>query len=232
MTDKASTILDAIAGRRSVRAFLPDPVPKETVEQILQAAARAPSGSNIQPWQVIVLTGDPLRQFCEELSAMSLSGAPSEWEYHYYPRQWREPYLARRRKVGWDLYGALGIRKGDRDATARQHARNFAFFDAPVGMIFTMDRDMEMGSWLDLGMFLQNIMIAARAFGLETCPQAAFAQYAVTIARLLDVPAERQVIVGMALGKADPSDPSNRFDTERVPVPDFARFIDRLPGAD
>ena len=226
----AQAVLDAITGRRSIRRFLPAPVPRETVERILQIAARAPSGSNIQPWQVIVLTGQALKDFGDQLTAHSLSGAPAEWEYAYYPRHWREPYLARRRKVGWDLYGALGIGRGDREATARQHARNFGFFGAPVGLIVTMDRDMETGSWLDLGMFLQNILIAARGFGLDTCPQAAFAGYAATVSRLLGIPAGRQVIVGMALGHADPTAPENGFPTAREEVGAFARFVETLPG--
>lgn len=229
MSAPDAAVLAAITGRRSIRAFLPTPVARDTVEQILQAAARAPSGTNIQPWQVVVLTGEALAGFGAHLSAMSLAGAPSEQDYAYYPERWREPYLARRRKVGWDLYGALGIRKGDREATARQHARNYAFFDAPVGMIFTMDRDMEIGSWLDMGMFLQNVMIAARAWGLETCPQAAFANYAKTVARLLDIPADRQVIVGMALGHPDPAAPEYRFQTDREPVSSFTRFVTTLP---
>ena len=175
------------------------------------------------------LRAEALAGFGAHLSAMSLAGAPSEQDYAYYPQRWREPYLARRRKVGWDLYSALGIRKGDREATARQHARNYAFFDAPVGMIFTMDRDLEIGSWLDMGMFLQNVMIAARAWGLETCPQAAFANYAQTVARLLDIPADRQVIVGMALGHPDPGAPEYRFQTDREPVSSFTRFVTTLP---
>lgn len=229
MSGTADAVMRAITGRRSIRAFLPTPVERDTIERILQAAARAPSGSNIQPWQVVVLTGEALVEFGDCLSSFSQSGAPYEREYAYYPERWRDPYLSRRRKVGWDLYGALGITKGDRDAMARQHARNYVFFDAPVGMIFTMDRNMEVGSWLDLGMFLQNIMIAARAFGLETCPQAAFASYAVTVARLLDIPEERQVIVGMALGHPDPAAPEFRFATEREEVASFTRFVDTLP---
>lgn len=231
MRGATETVLDAITGRRSTRAFLPTPVERATVERILAAAARAPSGSNIQPWQAVVLTGAALKQLTDHLTAHALAGAPAEREYAYYPRHWREPYLARRRKVGWDLYGALGIGRGEREATARQHARNYAFFDAPVGMIFTMDRDMEIGSWLDLGMFLQNIMIAARAFGLDTCPQAAFAHYAPTVARLLDIPEGRQVIVGMALGHADRAAPENRFATEREPVASFTHFVETLPQA-
>lgn len=228
MTEMHNALLQIIGDRRSVRAFLPKPVPRETVELILKIAARAPSGTNMQPWQAIVLTGNALKDFGKLLSTHALSGARTEWEYAYYPKEWRDPYLSRRRKVGWDLYSVLGIVKGDRHATSLQHARNYRFFDAPVGMIFTMDRDMEIGSWLDLGMFLQNIMIVARALGLDTCPQAAFAQYAETVAQLLDIPSERQVIVGMALGHADMAAPENRFDTDREVVGSFTRFIQTL----
>lgn len=217
---------EALATRRSIRAFRPDPVPHETVEAILALAARAPSGSNIQPWQAIVLTGKPLREFGTALKARSLSGDPGHWEYNYYPQQWREPYLSRRRKVGWDLYASLGIQRGEHDRMAAQHARNYDFFGAPVGMLFTMDRDMEVGSWLDLGMFLQSVMIAARGFGLDTCPQAAFALYAGPIGEMLGIPADRQVICGIALGHADPDAPENRFETVREPVAAFTRFLD------
>lgn len=222
------TAEEAILSRRSVRAFLPNPVPRPLLVRILELAARAPSGSNIQPWQVIVLTGTPLARLGAELRALSLSGDPGTEEYAYYPRRWREPYLGRRRKVGFDLYGSLGIPRGDRARMAQQMARNFVFFDAPVGLFFTMDRDMETGSWLDYGMFLENIMIAARGFGLDTCPQAAFNQYGHVITQRLAIPADRMLVCGMALGYADPDAPENRFPVEREPVEAFARFVDDL----
>lgn len=218
----------AIRSRRSVRAFLPTPVPDATVAAILELAARAPSGSNIQPWQVAVLRGDPLQALTAELHALSLAGDPGREDYAYYPQQWREPYLARRRKVGWDLYASLGIARGDRERTAQQLARNYLFFDAPVGLIFTVDRDMERGSWLDYGMFLQTIMIAARGFGLDTCPQAAFNVYGHVIAERLGLAPTQQIVCGMALGYGDPQAPENRFETEREPLERFVRFVDRL----
>jgi len=223
---EAGDVLAAIRSRRAIRAFLPDPIPRETITRILDVAARAPSGSNIQPWQVIVVTGAPLRRLGEELHGLSLAGEKGKAEYAYYPRQWREPYLARRRKVGWALYDSLGIARGQSERMAAQHARNFRFFDAPVGMFFTLDRDMEYGSWLDLGMFVQNVMIAARGLGLDTCPQAAFCPYHAIISDRLSIPADRQLIMGMALGRADPNTPENRFETEREPAESFARFID------
>ncbi|MDI4663947.1 nitroreductase [Xanthobacter autotrophicus] len=219
---------DAIRSRRSIRAFLPTPVCDETVAAILELAARAPSGTNIQPWQVLVLRGEPLAALTRELHALSIAGDPGTEEFAYYPRQWREPYLSRRRKVGWDLYGTLGIAKGDTERMRQQLARNFLFFDAPVGLVFTIDRDMERGSWLDYGMFLQNIMIAARGFGLDTCPQAAFNAYGAVIAKRLAIPDTKMVVCGMALGYADAAAPENRFETEREPLEGFVRFIDTL----
>lgn len=222
------TVEEALRTRRSVRAFLPTPVPREIIVRILELAARAPSGSNIQPWQVLVLTGEPLRALGAELNARVLSGDTGEEEYRYYPKAWREPYIGRRRKVGWDLYGALGIARGENEKMSRQHARNFQFFDAPVGLFFTIDRDMELGSWLDYGMFLENIMIAARGFGLDTCPQAAFNAYGAVIAERIAIPQTRMLVCGMALGHADPAAPENHFTTEREPVEGFTRFVDHL----
>lgn len=217
-----------IASRHSTRAFLPREVPRALLMRILDLAARAPSGSNIQPWQVQVLTGAPLRALGAELQALSLAGDPGEPGYAYYPRNWREPYLSRRRKVGWDLYSALGIGRADKDRMATQHALNFTFFGAPVGLIFTIDRDMEQGSWLDYGMFLGTVMIAARGLGLDTCPQAAFNRYSQVIARRLALPAERMVVCGMALGYADPAHPANAFTTEREPATHFTTFVEAL----
>ncbi len=224
----AQAVAAAIASRRSMRAFLPTPVPPAVLDQILELGARAPSGSNIQPWQVLVLTGAPLRTLGAELVALEQAGAPRAAEYQYYPRAWREPYLARRRKVGWDLYAALGIGRRDTGRMAAQHARNLVFFDAPVGLIFTIDRDLELGSWLDYGMFLENIMVAARGFGLDTCPQAAFISYAGHIARRLAIPESQMLVCGMALGYGDPDAVENRFETEREPLSGFVRHVAAL----
>ncbi|MFA7437066.1 nitroreductase [Castellaniella sp.] len=229
ITEPCMPASEAIRSRRSIRAFLPNPVPQCTIEQILETAARAPSGSNIQPWQVVVLTGSARQALSQEIEAAALSGDAGEAEYAYYPRQWREPYLARRRTVGWALYGSLGIQRGQSDRMAAQHRRNYCFFDAPVGLFLTMDRDMEQGSWLDLGMFAQNIMIAARGLGLDTCPQAAFCRYHRLISQRLGIPAHRQLIMAIALGYADMTAPENNFPTEREPVHEFTRFVDELP---
>ena len=214
----------AIATRRSIRAFTAQPVPEARVREILSLASRAPSMTNTQPWRVHVLTGASRARLCAEILAAHEADAHGKMEYDYYPREWRSPYLDRRRQVGWALYGLLGIAKGDRAATKRQHARNFDFFGAPVGLIFTIDRDLGTGSYLDYGMFLENIMIAARGFGLDTCPQAAFATYPAIIRRQLGVPEHELVLCGMALGYADPEAVENRLVTERVSVEEFVSF--------
>jgi nitroreductase len=146
-------------------------------------------------------------------------------EYDYYPTEWQSPYIDRRRKVGWDLYGLLGIAKTDKARMHAQHGRNFDFFGAPVGLMFTIDRVMRQGSWLDYGMFLQSVMVAARARGLDTCPQAAFTQWHRIIGEQLQLPANEMVVCGMALGWADPAAPENQLVTERAPVAEFTRSL-------
>jgi nitroreductase len=219
----------AITSRHSMRAFLPTPVARETVEAILRIAARAPSGTNTQPWQVHVLTGAAKQRLSERIGAIYENPAElaeHEREYDYYPKEWTSPYIERRRKVGWDLYALLGIAKTDKDAMHRQHGRNYRFFDAPVGLIFSIDRVLQQGSWLDYGMFLQNIMVAARARGLHTCPQAAFTQFHRVIADELRFRPEQMLVCGMALGYADPAAVENSLVTERAEVSEFARFMD------
>lgn len=230
MTDlsaAAEAVDAAITSRRSIRAFLPTPVPRATIEAILQVAARAPSGTNTQPWKVHVLTGAAKDELSRRIRAAYddlAERATHREEYAYYPTEWVPPYIDRRRKVGWDLYGLLGIAKTDKARMHAQHGRNYAFFDAPVGLIFTIDRIMQQGSWLDYGMFLQNIMVAARARGLDTCPQAAFTQFHRIIEQQLDIPASEMVVCGMSLGHADPAAPENGLVTEREPVAGFTRF--------
>lgn len=218
---------DAITGRRSVRAFLPDPVDRETVAHILAVASRAPSGTNTQPWKAHVLMGAAKQRLSQAMLLAhyddTLEGAN---ERLYYMSEWRDPYLARRRKVGWDMYGLLGIARGEKQKMKDQHARNYSFFDAPVGLIFTIDRDMNWGSWLDYGMFLQNVMLAARGQGLETCPQAAFAGYHAVVRECLGIPGSDIVICGMSLGKEDAAAAINKLETAREAVADFTVFHD------
>ena len=226
MRRETLTADEAILTRRSVRAFRPTPVDQRTVEELLTLASRSPSGSNIQPWKVRVVAGEARDRLCRAiLEALDRDGFEKhQREWNYYPVNWREPFLSRRRKIGWDLYGLLGIGKGDFENTEKQRRRNYDFFGAPVGMIFTLDEDLEIGSWLDLGIYLSSLMVAARGRGLDTCPQAAFADFHVVIRRELGIPENEIVICGMALGHADPGAVENRLVTERAPASEFATF--------
>jgi nitroreductase len=226
---KAAEIVDeAITSRRSIRAFLPTPVSREDVEAILSVASRAPSGTNIQPWKVTVLTGEPLAALSDRiLAAHDHPDSQTLYteEYAYYPNKWESPYIERRRKVGWDLYGLLGLGRENKAGIHAQHGRNYAFFDAPVGLMFTIDRVLELGSWLDYGMFLEAVMVAARGRGLDTCPQAAFNRFHTIIGEHIGMPATETFVCGMSLGYADPTRIENSLVTEREPVSRFARFM-------
>lgn len=225
MTSDWQVVDRAITSRRSIRRFLPTLPERQVVRDILTVAGRAPSGTNMQPWRVYALAGPDKAALSQALLAAHQAGQPHESEYDYYPAPFPEPYLSRRRKLGWDLYGALGIGKGERGRMHAQHGRNYTFFDAPVGLIFTIERALKIGSWLDYGMFLQNICIAARARGLDTCPQAAFAHYHHIIRAQLGIGDGEVVVCGMALGYADPDAPENRFPVERAGVDEFATFF-------
>ena len=220
---------EAIRTRQSIRAFLPDKaVSRATVEEILAVAARAPSGTNIQPWKVHVLAGERKAELTRRI--LAAFDDPEEAkkhtrEYAYYPEKWVSPYVDRRRKIGWDMYGLLGIGKGDFAKTHAQHARNYMFFDAPVGMMITMDRVMERGSLIDCGMFLQGLMVAARARGLDTCPQAAFLEFHRIIAEVVGIPDNEMIVCGMSLGYADPAAKINTLVTEREPVAEIATLL-------
>jgi len=227
--EQTAAVDTAITTRRSLRAFLPTPVPRETIAAILEVAARAPSGTNTQPWRVYVLTGDAKTELSRQVAAAyddPAERAKHTEEYAYYPTEWISPFIERRRKVGWDLYGLLGIAKTDKALMHAQHRRNYEFFDAPVGLIFTISRTMRQGSWLDYGMFLQSVMVAARGRGLDTCPQAAFMQFHRIIGAHIGMPAEEMVVCGMSLGWADPAAIENTLVTEREPVSGFTRFLE------
>ncbi len=230
MTDSHQACVDeALVSRRSVRAFLPTPVPRASIEEILRVAARSASGTNIQPWRVHVLTGAKKEALSAKvLAAFDDPEAEQKYrsEFPIYPSEWVSPFIDRRRKVGWDLYGLLGIGKGDRERTHRQHARNFRFFDAPVGLIFTIHRSLGYAAWIDYGMFLGNVMTAARGHGLHTCPQFAWTQFHTIIGAELGLPPEEKVLVGMALGQEDTTAIENSLRTERAPLSDWVDFGD------
>ena len=226
------SVADAINSRFSTRAFLPTPVPRETIERMLALASRAPSGTNTQPWRVYVLQGasrDSLvAKVCAAHDAIYANPALAQEyreEYDYYPERWVSPYIDRRRENGWSLYGLLGIAKGEKDKMHAQHQRNFRFFDAPVGLMFTLDRVMGRGSLVDYGMFLQSFMVAARAEGLHTCPQAAWNRFARIILPHIGAGPHEMLVCGMSLGHADQDAPVNGFHTPREPVASFTRWV-------
>jgi len=223
----------AIESRFSARAFLPTPVPRETLTELLRVASRAPSGTNTQPWRVYVLQGASRDSLVDKVCAAHDAvranpelAAQYKEAYDYYPEKWVSPYIDRRRENGWSLYGLLGIGKADKDRMHLQHQRNYRLFDAPVGLMFTLDRVMGRGSLVDFGMFLQNIMVAARARGLHTCPQAAWNGYASLILPHIGAGPDEMLVCGMALGFADVADVVNTFKTSRVAVEEFTRWVD------
>jgi nitroreductase len=220
----SASIKDAIHTRHSIRRFLATQVNADTVREILDMAARAPSGTNVQPWKVYALAGPEKEALGRALTEKYLASGFEKTDFEYYPKEWIEPWLSRRRKVGADLYALLGIVKGDKEKMTAQWIRNYRFFDAPVGLIFTIDRIFGSGMLLDYGMFMENLMLAARAFGLDTCPQAAFSDFQNTIQQALGFPENERVICGMALGYADPEAPENQLITERVAAETFTDF--------
>ncbi len=223
----------AIESRSSVRAFLPRPVPRELISDILRLASRAPSGNNAQPWKVYVLQGNSRDTLVDKVCAAhdAIYANPDlvaqyREEYDYYPEKWVSPYIERRRENGWSLYGLLGITKSDKDRMHAQHQRNFRLFDAPVGLMFTLDRVMGRGSLVDYGMFLQTIMLAARARGLHTCPQAAWNVFSSIILPHIGAGADEMLVCGMALGYGDETALVNTLSTPREDVAAITTWLD------
>jgi nitroreductase len=215
--------IDAIAGRKSIRRFLPKPVPEDTLRAILDVSARAPSGTNSQPWFVHAVMGASRQRVVDAVLAAAKADDRKE-DYPYMPKPLPEPYKSRRRKVGFDLYALYGIAKDDMAARNAAGLRNYELFGAPVGLFFFMERWFQYGSWLDCGMFIQNVMVAARSYGLETCPQQAWCDFAHIVRPLLGVSDDLVLMTGMSLGYADPVAPENTLVTERAPVDAFATF--------
>lgn len=218
-------VLDAIRTRKSIRAFTSDPVPKDTVNAILAAAQRSPSGTNTQPWHTYVCTGAVKQAITDDVLEMAKSGSGRTYEhYDYYPPVWNDTHRDRRRGVGWSLYGLLGIEKGDREGSSRQGARNYLFFDAPVGIFITVDSYLARGNWADVGMYIQTVMLAAKGFGLETCPQAAWIPYQEPVLRHLGVPDGQDLVTGMCLGYPDLTAIENTLVSDREDLKNVVHY--------
>lgn len=223
----AAGVFEAARTRRSIRAYKTDVVPPETLRDIVELGRYAPSGSNIQPWRVHVLTGTTLQRVGSAIQRAFLTDEPGHVrDYDYYTDPVYEPYLARRRECGWGLYGILGIGRGDHEKSKAYRATNYTFFGAPAGLIFTIDRKLEKGSWLDYGMFLQTLMLAARARGLHTCPEASIASYPDIVRRELGLGPEWVVICGMAMGYAAGDAVINTFQPPRIALGEYVTFLD------
>ncbi len=222
-----NSVDDAITSRQSCRRFIDKPVSREQIHHLLDVARYAPSGTNIQPWNVYVVAGATRDAIASAIIAdLEVTPERDEREYNYYPTQWFEPYLSRRRACGWGLYGSLGITRENKAGMSAQRARNYTFFDAPIGLFFTLDKRLEKGSWLDLGMFIQNVMVAARGQGLHTCAQAAFASYQTIVRQHLPISDDETLVCGMSVGYGDMQAPENRWRTEREEVDQFSQWFD------
>lgn len=223
----ASSLEEAILSRRSARAFKPDAVPpRALIEKMLDLARYAPNGSNIQPWNVYVVAGEARDRVCRAILAADEAEAPGyEEEYQYYPTDWFEPCLGRRRTLGKALYGLVGVAKGDVAAMKRQNARNYVFFDAPVGLFFSIDKRNRYGGWIDMGAFLQTAMLTARSLGLHSCPQQSFSKYHRIIRQHVPIPEDHVLVCGMAVGYADEEAVVNQLMPEKTPVAEFTTFL-------
>ncbi len=219
------TLAAAVSGRRSIRRFLPDPVPQRTLAEILARAARAPSGTNTQPWLVHVVSGAARDRVAAAVTEAARNGIQSP-DYDYHPMEWFEPYLGRRRKIGYDLYDLVGIDRRDHAARKVQSLKNFSFFGAPAGLFLTIDRRLKPASSIDIGMFAATLMLTARDFGLETCPQAAWVWYGGLVRETLGIGDDQMLLCGISIGRPDRNAPENRLATERAPVEQFATFYD------
>lgn len=218
-------VSEAVASRRSVRGFLDTPVSGETIRRVLAKASRSPSGGNTQPWHIQVIAGEPLASLKTTMQGKIAEGPANEpTEYDIYPKEFVPPYKDRNFKVGQDMYGCIGIPREDKDARRKWFQRNFQFFGAPLALFCSVDRRMGPPQWSDLGMFLQTVMLLLREEGLDSCAQECWAIYPKTIGAFLELPPERMLFCGMAIGYADPNEPANRLVSERAPLEEFASF--------
>ena len=232
-TEQVRLVDEAITSRHSVRAFLDTPIDPQTIKDILTVASRAPSGTNVQPWKVYVVTGQKRAEMIDRVCAAQIEllqkpelATQYQETFAYYPETWISPFIDRRRANGWGLYGLLGIQKGEKEKMAAQQLRNFQLFDAPVALYFTVNKIMGIGSKMDISMMLQNVMVAAKARGLDTCPQAAWNHFHPIVLDILGAPEDEELVCTIALGYADPDHIVNTFITPREPVENFTVFLD------
>ncbi len=214
----------AVKGRKSIRAFRNQSVEPEKIERILEHARYAPSGANTQPWHVAVISGETKLRLQEAFEKAFIEGKHGKMDYHYYPQVWPEKYKNRRKETGLILYKTLGIKKEDKAGQAKQWRANYRAFDAPVMLLFLIDRELEKGSYMDYGMFLQSIMLMALDEGLATCPQAALAEYPDIVREVLKLPDDKMVLVGMALGYENQEAKVNSYRTSRESVESFVSY--------
>ncbi|RKG40113.1 nitroreductase [Acinetobacter rongchengensis] len=232
-SEQTQAVDHAITSRHSVRAFLDQAVDKQTIKDILNVACRAPSGTNTQPWKVYVVTGEKRQEMIERVCAAQIElftqpelAKQYQESFAYYPETWISPFIDRRRENGWGLYGLLGIQKGEKEKMAAQQLRNYQLFDAPVALYFTVNKAMGIGSKMDISMMIQNVMVAAKARGLDTCPQAAWNHFHSIVLDILDAPDDEELVCTVALGYADPNHIINSFITPREPAENFTVFLD------
>ena len=225
------SVAEAVVQRFSARAFLDKPVSAEQIRRILDHARRAPSGGNLQPWHVTVVSGKPLRKLSGKIRRKALLHSRGEKpEYAVYPPSLHEPYRSRRFKCVEDLYAAIGIPREDKKARFKQFAKNLEAFGAPVVLFFSIDRLMGNNQWAHLGMFMQTIMLLAVEEGLQTCPQESWSAFHGTVADFIGLPEEQMFYCGMAIGYADMDHPINQWRTERAALEEIARFMTDEPG--
>lgn len=218
-------VSEALKSRKTIRAFKPDPISKDVLTELLETAARAPSGGNLQPWHVHVLGPDGVKELVDNVAEKLAVNPRGEGpEYDIYPRDLKEPYKSRRFDIGERMYATLGIPREDKAARLMWFANNFRFFGAPNALIISIDRQMCEGQWSDLGMFLQSIMLLAREYGLDTCPQEAWAIWQGTIREMYKIPEERIIFCAIGIGYADNDDPVNSLESPRAPMEEWASF--------
>ncbi len=227
LSKPAADVFEAARTRRSIRAFKPDLVPRDVLREIVELGRHAPSGSNIQPWCVHVMTGATLKRVGSAIQAAFLTDEPGHRrDYNYYTDPIEEPYLARRRACGWGLYSTLGIGRGDHEKSRAYRAGNYVFFGAPAGLVLAIDRTLEVGSWFDYGLFAQTLMLAARARGLHTCAEASIASYPDIVRRELGISRDYTIMCGIALGYAQDDAVVNTFQPARIALDEYATFYD------